>query len=146
MLKAQAQSLFWDSSYHLTLVPNAKQKTSWANLKLCISIFDVNMVFRVPTPFSSFFFYCNKFLSPGIILLSVSNFPQQIVQGSDISNILGSPRQLQFHNFLFKWLGSTQDLLGSSNGLCLLQHSKFRLIHSTAAAILGDHPMYWHLQ
>ena len=90
---------------------------------------------------------CNKLLSLGLVPLPVSRFPQQIVHGSGISNILGSPRKIQCYSFLFQCLGSTHNLLGFSKGLvsllqhCPRWHSKFRVIHSTVAAVLGDHPM-----
>jgi hypothetical protein len=49
-----------------------------------------------------------------------SSFLWQVSHDSCISNILGSPRQLHLHSFLFQYLGSTYDLLGSSKGLGLL--------------------------
>jgi hypothetical protein len=117
---------------------------------------DVKALFRYPT--SLFIFVdCNKLLSAGLVLISFSSFPRQIVHGSGISNILGSPRQLQCYNFLFQCLGSTHDLLCSSEELASLlqlyslKHSKLRLTNFTAAAALGDHlmalasPKHWSL-
>ena len=143
--KSKVQSLFWDSSNHLTVIPKARQKISWANSKFCISMTDIKAVFRSPLLF--IFVDCTKLLSPELVSLPVSSFPQQISHGSDISNILRSPRQLQLYTFLFQWLRSTHDLLGSSMGLGHFSIPAFcstlvsDWLQSTAAAVISGHPM-----
>ena len=89
---------------------------------------------------------------PGLVLLPVISFLQQIACGSGISKIL--ILQGNFSDIA----PSTHELLGSSNGLasllqlCTLWHSKLRLIFSTLAAALSDHhmvlasPIHWDLQ
>jgi hypothetical protein len=74
-----------------------KTKTSWANSKLCISMPDVKMVFRSPTPFS--FVDCYTTLSLCVVPHPISSFPWQISHSSGISNVLASPRQPQNHSF-----------------------------------------------
>lgn len=59
-------------------------------------------------------------------------FPSQLSHSSGISNILGSPRQLQVHGFLFQCLGYTHDQssskgLGSLLQLSPLKHSNLWL-------------------
>ena len=97
------------------------------------------------------FVYCKLFF-PGLVLLPVISFLQQIACGSGISKIL--ILQGNFSDIA----PSTHELLGSSNGLasllqlCTLWHSKLRLIFSTLAAALSDHhmvlasPIHWDLQ
>jgi hypothetical protein len=118
-------------------------------LKLCISMADVKVVFRPPTPFPSLLTVKKKkfFLLDWFHSLLAAFHTQQIADDSGILNILGYPMQLQCYSFLFQCLESIHDLLGSSKGLasflqlCPLKHSKIRLIHSTVAAVPGDHPM-----
>jgi hypothetical protein len=129
----------------IPVIPKARQETSWANSKLCISKSSQSSL-QIS---SSFFIFVesNKLLSPGLVPLPISSILQQISYGSGISKILGSSRQLQCYSFLFQCLGSTHDLLDSSKGLasllqlCTLYQSKVRLIHSTSVTVLGDHPM-----
>ena len=73
----------------------ARWKTSWENSKLCISMFDVRILFRSPTLFSVV--NCNTLLSLGLVPRPVSSSPQQVSHGSCISNILGSLRQSRLH-------------------------------------------------
>jgi hypothetical protein len=47
---------------HLTVILKARQETSWTKSKLYISMFDVKVVFRSPTPFSSLLTATNFFL------------------------------------------------------------------------------------
>ena len=56
---------------------------------------------------NSFFIFvdCNKLLSPGLVPLPVSSFPQHVSHGSGIFNIFESPRQFQCYSFLFQCLG-----------------------------------------
>ena len=97
----------------------------------------------------SFFIFvdCNKLLSPGLVPLPVSSFPQEIAHSSGIWNILESPRQLQCYSFMFQYLWSIYDLLGSSKGLVsLLQLCLCCTLSSgwsipTETAVLGDLPM-----
>ena len=77
----------------------ARLKTSWANSKLCISMSDVKVLFRSPTPFS--FVDCNTLLSLGLVPLPIISFPQLISHGSGISNTLESPRQSKVHFYSF---------------------------------------------
>ena len=55
----------------------------------------------------SFFIFvdCNKLLSPGLVPLPVSSFPQHVSHGSGIFNIFESPRQFQCYSFFFQCLG-----------------------------------------
>lgn len=68
-------------------------------------------------------FSSNKRHALGLVPLPVSCIPQQVSHGSDISNILGYPRQLQLYSFLFQSLGSTHNVLVSSKGLASLLSS-----------------------
>ena len=77
----------------------ARLKHSWANSKLCMSMSDVKMLFKSPTLFS--FVNCNTLLSLVLVLLPVSSSPWQVSLYSDISNILGSPRQPRFQSHSF---------------------------------------------
>jgi hypothetical protein len=56
-----------------------------------------------------------------LVPFPVSSFPQQITHGFGISNILGSPRQLQCYHFLFQCLGYTHDLGSFKELVSLLQ-------------------------
>ena len=97
----------------------------------------------------SFFIFvdCNKLLSPGLVPLPVSSFPQHVSHSSGIFNIFEPPRQFQCYSFLCQCLGSTLDLLGSSKGLVsLLQLCLCCTLSSgwsipTETAVLGDLPM-----
>jgi hypothetical protein len=95
------------------------KEISWANANLCISMSDVKAVFRYPKPFSSLLTATIFFLL-GWSQLPIHSFPQENSHDSDISNILGSPRKLNFYSFLFQCLRSTHDPLGSSKGLLSL--------------------------
>ena len=78
----------------------ARPKTSWANSKLCISMSDVKMLFRSPTPFS--FVDCNTLLPPGLIEYPVLLSRCSKTLASPTS--WRSPRQsrLHLHSFM-KW-------------------------------------------
>ena len=100
----------------------ARLKTSRANSKLHVYMSNIKVLFRSPTPFilvdCSWHSAATKFVLLGWYQLPFKrSFPQQVSHGYDISNILGSPRQLQLYTFLFQCLGSTNDLLSSSKGL-----------------------------
>ena len=93
----------WEGSPVRKFRTKARQKTSWANAKLCISMSDAKTLFK--SQLLSFFVDYNKLLFHGMVLLPVSSFPLWV---SSVSITLGSPRQsrLHFHNF-------TQCLSGS---------------------------------
>lgn len=85
----------------------------------------------------SFFIFVvyNKVISLGLVILPVSSIPLQVYHGYDICDIFVSPSQLQFHSFLFQYLGYTNDILGSSKALMYssaFQYSRFWLtpLHS----------------
>ena len=110
---------------------------SWANYKHLLVLYQSGL--QIPKGIF-IFVYC-KLLSPGLVLLPVISFLLRLACGSGISKIL--ILQGNFSDIA----PSTHELLGSSNGLasllqlCTLWHSKLRLIFSTLAAVLGDHPM-----
>lgn len=121
---------------------------SWANYKHLLVLYQSGLQISKAI---FIFVYC-KLLFPGLVLLPVISFLQQIACGSGISKIL--ILQGNFSDIA----PSTHELLGSSNGLasllqlCTLWHSKLRLIFSTLAAALSDHhmvlasPIHWDLQ
>ena len=86
------------------ILDQSKTKNQFENSKLCISMSDVKMFFRSPTPFS--FVDCNTLLSLGLVPLPVSSSPWQVSHGSGISNILGSPRQSRLHLHSFSTMAS----------------------------------------
>ena len=57
-----------------------RPKTSRANSHLWISMSDVKVLFRSPTPFS--FVDCNTLLSLGLVPFFVSSFPQQVFEAA----------------------------------------------------------------
>ena len=95
---------------------------------------------------------CNKLLSPGLVPLPVSSFPQHVSHASGIFNIFESPRQFQCYSFLFQCLGFHlifwTPLKGwhhfSSSALCSTLSSGW----STPLWLLFllIIPWYWHLQ
>ena len=124
---------------------------SWANYKHLLVLYQSGLQISKAI---FIFVYC-KLLFPGLVLLPVISFLQQIACGSGISKIL--ILQGNFSDIA----PSTHELLGSSNAsllqLCTLWHSKLRLIFSrlifsTLAAALSDHhmvlasPIHWDLQ
>ena len=93
---------------------------------------------------NSFFIFvdCNKPLSSGLVPLPVSSFPQQIIHGSGISKSWGLQGNFNVIASCFSvWIQTWSKELVLLLQLSPLWHSKLRFIHSTAAAVLGDHPM-----
>ena len=86
------------------------RKTRCANTKLLISMSDVRVLFRSPSPFS--FVDCNTFLSPGLVPYSVSSSAWQISHDSDLSNTIKIQASLsQFHIMAFGGLNAMTPLI-----------------------------------
>ena len=93
----------------------ARPRPTGKILNLAISVSNLKVLF-ISSSSISFVDY-NTLLSLGLDPFPVKNVPWQVSHGSGIFNILMSPRQLQFHSFLFQCLGSIRDLLASPKGL-----------------------------
>jgi hypothetical protein len=123
-----------------------RPKNRWANSKLSISMSDVKALFRSATPF--WFVDCNSILSLWLVPLSVSRFPQQIAHCHSISNILGSPRQLQLQTscsnvwdpHMMFWAPPKDLGHFSSSALCSTLGSGWR--HSTVGLFLVVVPWF----
>lgn len=92
----------------------ARLKTSCANAKLCICMFDVKAFFLSPTHF--ILVDCNTFVSLGMVSLSYStslvSSKVDIQDDSGISKVLNSPRQSWLHHHSF----TQQPLCTSTQG------------------------------
>jgi hypothetical protein len=80
-------------------------------------------------------------LFPELVPLTVSSFPQHVSHPSCIFYIFESPRQVQCCSFLFQDSTWSFGFLLSAGITSPSLPSKLRLIHSTTAAVLGNHPM-----
>ena len=135
MLKVQSSKSLLRFIQSLNCNPKARQEIIWTYSKLYLCVWCQNWL-QIS---NSFFIFvdCKHLLSPWLVPLPVSSFPQQIGHGSGILNILRSPMQLQCYNILFQCLKSTHDLLASRKGLvslctfCPLLHSKLMFICSS---------------
>lgn len=76
------------------ILGQSKTKTQLGNSTLCVSMFDITVFFKTPTPFS-FVDGNQQNYSLELVPHSVCSSPWQVYNDSDITNILGVSSKMQ---------------------------------------------------